>query len=316
VHLRRAALPTALLTGLAITFAGACGGGGGGAAGTDGAPTTGTAGSHVLRVVAAEDMWGSLAAQLGGDHVVVTSIVANPAVDPHGYEPSASDARAIARADEVVVNGAGYDPWARKLVEANGGHPTVLDVGALVAVPAGANPHRWYAPADVRAVIDRLTADYRRLDPADDAPFVARHDAFVRDDLADYTRLVAEIRSRYAGTPVGASESIFAPLADALGLDLVTPKGFLDAVSEGNDPTAADKAAVDHQIADRQLVVLVDNTQNLTPDVQRLVDSATRQGIAVVPVTETLTPPTATFQDWQVGQLRALESALAKATGK
>src|SRR6202022_3508255 len=111
-------------------------------------------------------------------------------------------------------------------------------------------------------------------------------------------------KSRYSGVPVGTSESIFAPMADALGLKLLTPPGFLKAISEGTDPTAADKATADRQIAARQIKVWVYNSQNTTPDVQRLTDAAKAALIPVATVTETLTPPTASFQDWQARELR------------
>ena len=115
---------------------------------------------------------------------------------------------------------------------------------------------------------------------------------------------------------IPAGQSIFTPLAGPLGLRLVSPESFLDAISEGNDPTAADKATVDQQIASKAIKVFVFNSQNSTPDVQRLVDAAKVNGIGVTTVTETLTPKGATFQARQTAQLRALESALATATGK
>ena len=96
---------------------------------------------------------------------------------------------------------------------------------------------------------------------------------------------------------------------------MMTPGGFLRAISEGTDPTAQDKATFDDQIANKQIKVLLFNTQNATPDVQQLVDAANAKGIAVVNVTETLDPATATFQDWQTKQLQDLAAALAKATG-
>ena len=129
-----------------------------------------------------------------------------------------------------------------------------------------------------------------------------------------YTSLIADIRSRYARTPVGASESIFSPLAEALDLDLRTPAAFLAAISEGSEPTAADKTTVDAQIRTRQIKVYVFNSQNATPDVRAQVDAARAAGIPVVAVTETLTPANASFQEWQVTQLRALQAALATGT--
>src|SRR5581483_2477733 len=72
-----------------------------------------------LQVVAAEDVWGSLARQLGGKHVDVRSLITSPNVDPHDYEPSPSDARTMATAQLVVVNGIGYDSWADRPLAAS-----------------------------------------------------------------------------------------------------------------------------------------------------------------------------------------------------
>jgi zinc/manganese transport system substrate-binding protein len=266
-----------------------------------------------IQVVAAENMWGSIAAQVGGNRVHVTSIVANPATDPHDYEPNAVDARTIAGAQMVIVNGVGYDPWAPKLIAAN---PVkgrvVLTVGDLVGAKAGGNPHRWYSPADVRQVTAAIARDYAKLDPGDAAYFVAQKKRFETKGLAEYTSLIASIERRYHGVAVGASESIFAPLARALGLDLVTPPTFLEAISEGTEPTAKDIATIDGQIAKKQIKVWISNSQNSTPDVARLTAAARNKGIPIVTVTETLTPASATFQAWQVRQLRALAAGLAK----
>jgi zinc/manganese transport system substrate-binding protein len=274
-------------------------------------------GGSGLQVVAAENSWGSIAAQLGGDRVHVTSIITNPATDPHDYEPNAEDARRMAIAHMAILNGVGYDPWAQKLLDANPmSGREVLNVGDLVGVKAGGNPHRWYSPANVQQVIDAITAAYARLDPDHASYFDERRRRFEKNDLAQYRGLIAQVRSRYAGVPVGASESIFAPLAQALGLRLLTPSGFLDAISEGSDPTAADTSTVDRQIAQRQIKVWVYNSQNATPDVKRLNQAARAKGIPVATVTETLTPEGARFQDWQSRQLRELAQALALATGR
>src|SRR5437899_1473994 len=97
---RRGTLAMGLLFAAFMT---SCGGGAGPSSG--GRPT----------VVAAENFWGSIAAQLGGDRVQVTSIIDNPNADPHDYEPTTADARDIATARFVIENGIGYDPWAQKL---------------------------------------------------------------------------------------------------------------------------------------------------------------------------------------------------------
>jgi zinc/manganese transport system substrate-binding protein len=270
-----------------------------------------------IQVVAAENFWGSVAAQLGGDRVQVTSVISNPAADPHEYEPTAADARTFAAAQMVIVNGVGYDPWARRLVDANPAHGrVVLDVGDLVGAKRGDNPHRWYSPGDVRKVIAEIVGDYSKLDPKGASYFKQQEARFETQGLARYKSLIATIRRKYSGVPVGATESIFALLAPALGLRLITPSSFLRAISEGAEPTAADKSTIDRQIAGRQIKIWVYNSQNGTPDVKRLTDAARRHGIPVATITETLTPANASFQDWQSRQLEALAAALHRATGR
>jgi zinc/manganese transport system substrate-binding protein len=283
--------------------------------------STATAGSPasstIIDVVAAENFWGSLAGQLGGSHVKVTSIINNPDADPHDYEPTAADGRAMAAAKLAIINGAGYDAWATKLADANvSSNRTTLTVGDLVGAKDGDNPHRWYNPDDVRKVVDQITADYKKIDPGNSSFFDSQHTTVLSTNLKTYFDAISQIKTSYAGTPVGASESIFAMLSPALGLNLVTPSSFLTAISEGSDPTAADKATIDTQIKNKQIKVYVYNSQNATPDVQAQVDAAKAEGIPVTTITETLTPAGASFQDWQVAQLNGLKQALAQATGK
>jgi zinc/manganese transport system substrate-binding protein len=277
----------------------------------------GSGGTARIPVVAAENFWGSILGQLGGDRIELTTLIKDPNADPHEYEPAPADGRAVASARYVLINGAGYDPWVSKLLAA-GADPRqrVLDVGRLVGVGPGGNPHRWYSPGDVNTVIAQISSDLTAIDPAGGAYYAQRRDAFQHSAMSRYNQLVSTIKQHYAGVPVGASESIFAPMAGALGLDLMTPQGFLDAVSEGSDPTARDKATTDAQVTGRQIKVFVYNRQNATPDVRAVVNEANAAGIPVTTVTETLTPPTASFQDWQADELDALRAALAKATGR
>jgi zinc/manganese transport system substrate-binding protein len=277
-------------------------------------PAVATDGKILIAV--GESSWGSIVAQLAGSRASVTSIITNPNTDPHGYEPTPGDARDVASAGYVVENGAGYDPWMQQLVDANPDDSRqVLDVAKLLHVPDGGNPHQWYSARSVELVADRVTADLVRLDRSHRAFYEARRTEFETRGLARYRALIDDIRARYAGTAIGASESIVTPLARTLGLDLVTPRRFLDAIAEGTEPTAGDKATVDAQLTRRQVKVFVFNSQNGTPDVRRLVGTARAEGIPVTRVTETLSPAGATFQAWQVAQLTRLESALARAAG-
>ncbi|MFN2463543.1 MAG: metal ABC transporter solute-binding protein, Zn/Mn family [Candidatus Dormibacteria bacterium] len=264
-----------------------------------------------LEVVAAENFWGSIVAQLGGDRVHVLSVVSNPATDPHAYEPKPGDARAVARASYVVANGAGYDAWMGKLTAAN---PVPgrreLVVATAVGRRDGDNPHFWYSPTYVDQVVSRVTSDLQVVDPAGAAYYAGRGAEFRTTGLKEYHDLVAAIASKYHDVPIGATESIFGYVASDLGLNLLTPVGYQRAISEGSDPSAADKVVVDQQVSQRAIKVLVYNAQNTTPGVESVVTHARGAGIPVTAVTETLDPPGATFQAWQSAQLRAVLQAL------
>ncbi len=270
-----------------------------------------------VHVVVAENFWGSIASQLVGTKGSVQSIITNPARDPHSYEPTANDARTFATAKLAIVNGVGYDPWASQLLAAN---PTrgrrILDVGTLLHLSDGDNPHRWYDPADVKRVADAITTDLVRLDSKNANYFLRRRTAFLDRDLSRYRVLIAGIRAHYAGVPVGASESIFALAAPALRLKLVTPYSFMKATSEGTELTAQETATAEQQIAGRHVKVWVYNSQNVTPEIQRLTALARAHRIPVVTITETLSPRTDAFEQWQVAQLERLKEALHKATGR
>ena len=270
-----------------------------------------------FNVVAAESVWGSIARQLAGSQASVTSIVVNPSTDPHDYQPSARDARALADAGVAIVNGLGYDTWASKLLAASpASGRSVVDVGAVLGRKDGDNPHQWYDPAAVLKVAAAITAAYSKLDPGHTAYFAARKQHFEDVSLERYDRLRAEIRKRFAGVPVGFSESIFEPLGRDLELRLLTPVGFAKAVTEGTDVSARDKQTVEDQVRKRLIKVWVFNSQNTTPDIQRINAICEQRHVPLVTVTETLSPASASFEQWQVAQLRALITALHEATGR
>jgi zinc/manganese transport system substrate-binding protein len=275
------------------------------------------AATHGVRVVAAENFWGSIARQLGGTHASVQSIITNPAQDPHSYEPTSADARTMAEAQLAIVNGVGYDPWAPKLLAANpvDGRDT-LTVGNLFGLEAGQNPHRWYDSSEVVRVAGAISAALRRLDPKSAGYYAQRLQSFDTNALAQYHALIAQIRRRYAGVPVGASESIFALLSPSLGLRLITPPSFMRAISEGTEVTAQDTATTEGQLTRHAIRVWVYNSQNVTPEVQRLNSLARSQRIPIATVTETLSPASDSFQQWQVHQLQGLEAALHRATDR
>jgi zinc/manganese transport system substrate-binding protein len=180
----------------------------------------------------------------------------------------------------------------------------------------GDNPHQWYNPSSVQKVINAITGAYDKIDSADKAYFAAQKKHFETVSLKPYDQLRAQIRKRFAGVPVGYSESIFQPLGQSMGLKLPTPYSFAKAVAEGTEISAQDKQTVDSQAQHRLIKVWVYNSQNATPDIQRINTIAKQQHIPIATVTETLSPATLNFEQWQVAELRGLIKALHKATGR
>jgi zinc/manganese transport system substrate-binding protein len=273
-----------------------------------GASTAGGAGS--IKVVAGENFWGNIAAQLGGSKVNVQSVVTDPNADPHEYESSTKDARAFAQADLVVLNGAGYDDWGQKLLAANSSnHRTVLDVAHLLGKKAGDNPHFWYDPQYVITVANAVTAAYKSIDQKDSAYFDQQRATFGAAMQAYFAK-IADINAKYKGVAIGATESIFFYMATALGLNLISPPEFMNAVAEGNDPPASAAVEFQNQLTGHKIKVLVYNNQTETAVTTNMKRLAQANKIPLAGVSETLQPLTASFQDWQLSQLKQLETAL------
>ena len=269
-----------------------------------------------IKVVAAENFWGSLVSQLGGTHTQVLSIVTDPNADPHEYASNSRDARAIADAAFVIVNGAGYDDWALKIMAAsNTPNQKVLNVANLLGKKEGDNPHFWYSPYYVNATVKAMYSDLVAIDPAG-AMYYAQQYAALKAALGVYNTRISTIRALFHGTKVAATESIFVYLANATGLVLVSPQAFMEAVAEGNDPPAQSVVQFENEIRAGHVTVLIYNAQTVTPLTENIKTLATAKGIPVVAVTETIQPEDVTFQDWQNAQLLFLQNALnAQALG-
>lgn len=278
-------------------------------------PCAGSGG--VIRVVAAENFWGSLVSQIGGTRVQVLSIVTDPNADPHQYETNAANAQAMANACLVIVNGAGYDTWALALIAAsNSQHQTVLNVQQNLGQPVDSNPHFWYSPHYVNDTVKAMYKDLVKIDPADASYFKQQYTS-LNSSLGTYNAKIHEIASKFAGTKVASTEDIFVYLASATKLDLISPPEFMQAVAEGNDPPASSVAAFQQQIQNKSVKLLVYNQQTVTPLTDGMKALAAQNGIPIVGVTETMQPQDVTFQVWFNAELLGLQNGLnAVALGK
>lgn len=263
-----------------------------------------------LQVVAGENFWGSLVSQIGGTHAHVISIVSDPNADPHEYESSTANAREFATANYVVLNGAGYDSWGNKLLSAStNSNRKVLTVADLVGKKEGDNPHFWYNPDYVNKVVDQMATDLSNLDPKD-ASYFHKNLTTLQSSLSVYQNRIVSIKQKYGGTKVAATEDIFVYLANASGLNLISPPAFIQAIAEGNDPPASSITQFEQQLQNKEVKVLVYNEQTSTPLTENVKKIAAEQGIPIVGITETIQPPNASFQDWINAELVSLNNAL------
>ncbi len=264
-----------------------------------------------LTVVAAENFYGDVIAQIAGGRVSVTSIISDPNTDPHEYESRTRDMAAIGRARLVVINGLGYDGFMRKLINATP-NPTreVMDVSRIAGKNQGDNWHIWYDPAVVPKFARAAADFFVRVDPSGAPSYRAR---LLRFDAAyePFPAKVSAMRAKFAGAPVGATEPIFENMAAALGMKILTSREFQKAVEEGEDPPARAIAQMQDQLHLRAIKVLIYNVQTVSKVTERIRRDAARLGVPVVGVSETL-PPALTYQTWMIKQLNDIEQALHK----
>jgi zinc/manganese transport system substrate-binding protein len=299
----RPASLAALLAALAVVVGTAGCGSGSSASGPDGTAR--------VKVVAAENFWGDIARQLGGNRVQVTSIISDPASDPHQYESDARDAAAVADARLVVVNGVGYDDFVSKLLSGTShrGRVVLSVQKVLGATGSNTNPHLWYDVPRVPRVALAIESALIGADPAHRASYVANLKTFVAS-LAPLEHLLAQIRTDYSHAPVAYTERVPGYLLEAAGLRIATPSGFAAAIEDGNEPSAGDTTAMDDLVSGHRIRVLLYNAQATSPVTEHVRDLARRSGIPVVAVTETQPRDEPTYQAWQQHQLEALLTAL------
>jgi zinc/manganese transport system substrate-binding protein len=275
-----------------------------------GSSAVGGSSSGRLTVIAAENFWGNLASQIGGSHVAVTSLISSPDADPHLFEPGTRDGLAVATASVVIVNGANYDPFMGKLLAAApSSHRTVVTVSDVLHVTGSdPNPHLWYDTPELPVVVNAIASAFSSADPADAAAYRAGAERTIAA-LQPLEQAVRQLGATDAGDPVAYTERVPGLLLAAAGLRVLTPTGFARSIEDGTDPSAADVESMRNLITTKAIDVLLYNEQATSPVTAQLQSLAHSNGIPVVPVTETM-PTGATFESWQLGQVKALAAAL------
>ena len=286
-------------------------------------------GNGLISVVASTNVYGSIAEQIGGEFVDVTSIISDPSQDPHSFEADARVQLELSKADVVVKNGGGYDPFVDQLLGSLDAPEqvvlSVFDISPLNPDDDEAgdehaaetesdhdhgtfNEHLWYDFATVAELADELEHEFTRLDPENGAAYESNANAF-RDGLTSLNEQASALRSVHAGMGVAITEPVPLYLLEAVGLNNVTPDDFSEAIEEGSEVSAAVLHKTLDLIASGEASVLVYNEQTVGPETEQLMAAAQDAGTPVVSVTELL-PADSDYVGWMSGILDSLDLAL------
>jgi zinc/manganese transport system substrate-binding protein len=265
-----------------------------------------------IPVLGTENFYSDLLAQIGGSRVTASSILNDPSADPHEYEANPATAKLVADSKLVITNGIGYDDFMEKLLGASTRpERIVINVQDVLGVKDDVNVHVWYDPATMPKVADAATAALAKLDPQNAAYFSAQRAKYLAA-LKPFNDRIASLKAKYAGVPIAFTENVAGYLTDAIGLKVLTPPEFMEAIESGTDPAPADVAEERDLITGHKVKALLYNSQVTSPLTEQIRDLAARNNVPVVPVAETIPPSFKTFQEWQLAQLDELEKALAK----
>ncbi|MGW0421286.1 metal ABC transporter solute-binding protein, Zn/Mn family [Streptomyces sp. NPDC003015] len=295
---------TALLIGASVALLAGCG-----------YSSAAPAASSRVAVVASTNVYGDIVSRIGGDRVSVTSVISDPAQDPHSYEASTQNQLALSKAKVVVENGGGYDDFVDRMLRSAGNSSAevinAVKVSGKTAPKGGElNEHVWYDFPTVAKIADRIAAALGKADPAHAAAYTKNADVF-KADLKPLEAKEAQIKKEHGGGAIAITEPVPLYMTGASGLVNKTPAEFSEAIEEGDDVSPKVLQETLALFTDKQVEALVYNAQTSGPQTEKSEQAAKAAGIPVVPVTETL-PSGKNYLDWMTGNVDALANALAK----
>ncbi|GAB3583454.1 zinc ABC transporter substrate-binding protein [Leifsonia lichenia] len=270
--------------------------------------------SGTVSVVASTNVYGDIAKTIAGDAVDVTSLMDNPAQDPHSFEASAQNQLAVSKADIIIENGGGYDDFMDTLRKSAGDKATVLNVVDISGKKATAgdhlNEHVWYDFPTIQKFTGKLVDALSKADPSQASAFTKNAAAFTAD-LTGLEQRTADLKQKYAGEGAAITEPVPLYLLDAIGLINKTPEAFSSAIEEGTDVSPSVLNEMLHLFSDNAVKVFAYNEQTSGPETEKVLAAAKSAGVPVVPVTETL-PAGKDYMSWMTSNVDAVAKALGE----
>ena len=264
-----------------------------------------------LNVVASFSILGDFVRNVGGDSVNVTALV-GPDGDAHVYTPAPADAKKIADAKLVVINGLGLEGWLARLVQSSGGKASIITASQGIAtrkLGSDADPHAWQSVANAKIYVANIRDALSAADTADAGIFRANAEAY----LAKLDALDREVREAVAKIPqerrkVISTHNAFGYFAAAYGIEFIAPLG----VSTESEASARDIAAIIRQVkASKIPAVFLENISD--PRLIRRISAETGARVGGTLYSDSLTGEKGdapTYIDMVRHNIRALTSAL------
>jgi zinc/manganese transport system substrate-binding protein len=264
-----------------------------------------------LNVVASFSILGDLVRNVGGDRVNVTTLV-GPNSDVHVYAPAPADAKKIADAKLVIVNGFGLEGWLPRLVQSSGNKAVIaIATEGIAPLKRGSNadPHAWQSVINAKTYVANIRAALSAAEPVDAEVFRANTDAY----LAKLDELEREVREAIAQIPperrkVISTHNAFGYFAAAYGIEFIAPLG----VSTESEASARDIARIITQVRSAKIpAVFLENVSD--PRLIRRISAETGAKVGGTLYSDSLTAEKGdapTYIEMVRHNIKALTSAL------
>lgn len=261
-------------------------------------------------IVAAENMYGDIAKQIGGVHVDVTTILSNPDQDPHSFELTPSVGYALTKAQLVIINGVGYDAWADRLLShQTQNRPKIILAQDILGKKMGDNPHLWYDIDGMQKLSQYLAKQYIDLMPENRNLFEANLAQF-SNQLTQIKKRIETIKSHHLGLFVAATEPVCGIMVEKLGFEM-GEQNFQWVIMNGGEPSPRQVAQFEDDLRQKKIKLLFYNAQVITSETDRLKQIANQANIPIIGVSETM-PEGMSYQQWMNDTLSKIEAALPK----
>lgn len=218
------------------------------------------------QVVTSFSILADLTREIGGEHIALTNLV-GPDEDAHHFEPSPDNVRSLLKADLIIANGLGFEPWLERLLASSEARGKRIDASQGV-VPLQleedgeqvADPHAWQSLSNAELYVRNIAKALSKVDPGNAKAYASNRDAY----LEKLHALLNSANQRMATLPasqrkVVTSHDAFGYLGQAWQIEFIAPVGL----STTDEPSAAEVAALIRQLrTEGARAVFVENIQD------------------------------------------------------